>query len=153
VDGQTAAWINRGRSGVHAVALAITLTAMWGCATGVKPNPTINKANAEVGKIRYEQYCTPCHGPGGGPGTAKYRSTGEPVDLRTYVERNGGTFPAAQWIAVTQDVNPGGVHADVWNTIQKYNMSMSLSNDDSDAKGVLAMIANYIMSVQVPTKK
>src|SRR5690242_11269397 len=72
----------------------------------------IDRALAEGGKVRYAQYCTPCHGEGGAPAKAS-------VDLRTYVARHGGKFPAADWLSIIADARPGSVHADVWDRIRK----------------------------------
>ena len=99
----------------------------------------------EAGKVWYEQYCSPCHGAGGAPGTAVAKATQKPVDLRTYVNRHGGKFPVADWIAVTQEVNPGGTHVPVWNAIKRQQTGPA---PEAAARGILASIARYVRSIQ-----
>jgi hypothetical protein len=94
---------------------------------------------AESGKVRYAQYCTPCHGGGGAPGKAA-------VDLRTYVARHGGKFPAADWLSIIADTRPGSVHADVWERIRR---DQTGSADESVvARGIVGQIARYVNSIQ-----
>jgi hypothetical protein len=104
------------------------------------------KVQAAAGKQWYDKFCTPCHGPGGQPGTAVSRANKQPVDLRTYVKRNGGKFPVGRWIQVVQDVNPGGVHADVWQSIM--NSQTGMISNETAARGILASIASYVRSIQ-----
>src|SRR6266481_3938459 len=72
----------------------------------------LQQAHAAAGRVWYEKYCTSCHGQGGGPGSAVYRGSDRPVDLRTYVKRNNGIFPAVEWIAVVEHVDLSSPHAD-----------------------------------------
>jgi len=78
----------------------------------------LQQAHAAAGRVWYEKYCTSCHGQGGGPGSAVYRGSDRPVDLRTYVKRNNGIFPAVEWIAVVEHVDLSSPHADVWERIR-----------------------------------
>ncbi len=50
----------------------------------------LHQAHVAAGRVWYDKYCTPCHGPGGGPGSAVYRVGDKPVDLRRYVARHQG---------------------------------------------------------------
>src|SRR5262249_43538016 len=97
------------------VAVAIALAP----GTRVRAEDEIDQSLSAAGKVHYDRYCTPCHGAGGAPGKAVSSSTKQPVDLRTYVERHGGTFPAADWLAVLADARPGGPHAAVWRSIRQ----------------------------------
>jgi mono/diheme cytochrome c family protein len=106
----------------------------------------IDEALSGAGKVWYEKYCMPCHGPGGAPGEAVSRATEEPVDLRTYVARHGGKFPASDWLAVIADARPGSVHAKVWRAIS--DAQPGAAGKDTAARGVLGSIARYVMSVQ-----
>jgi hypothetical protein len=81
----------------------------------------------------------------GAPGKAVFRATNE-LDLRTYVQRHDGTFPAHDWLAVIADARPGGEHAKVWRTIQQAQAGSV--GKDAAARGVLGSIARYIVSVQ-----
>jgi hypothetical protein len=96
--------------------------------------------------VWYEKYCMPCHGAGGAPGEAVYGATKEPVDLRTYVQRHGGKFPANEWLAVIADIRPGGPHAKVWRTIEQ--AQGGVAGKEAAARGVLGSIARYVVSVQ-----
>jgi len=106
----------------------------------------LDEALSKAGKVWYDKYCTPCHGPGGAPATAVATATKQPVDLRTYVKRHGGKFPTSDWIAIIADTRPASVHADVWDTI-KQAQAGSLENDAA-ARGVVSAIARYVNSIQ-----
>ena len=126
------------------VSLAITLAA--GLGGRALAADQIDDALSSAGKVWYDKYCTPCHGPGGAPGTAVYRATKQPVDLRTYVQSHGGKFPAADWLAVIADRRPGSVHAPVWETIKKSQGGRV--QEEAAARGVVGSIARYIISIQ-----
>jgi len=105
----------------------------------------IDQALKQAGEAAYTRFCTPCHGPGGAPGTAVSRQDKKPIDLRTYVARNGGTFPAGLWLAMITDPNPKLIHARVWDRIRR---AQSGANPNSSARGVVAQIARYVNSIQ-----
>jgi len=106
----------------------------------------LQKAHSEAGRIWYEQYCMPCHGQGGAPGSAVYPADKEAVDLRVYVKRHGGQFPAGQWFAVVLGPQPGLTHhTDVWNKIKSQYRGGS---GNTVARGIVASIAQYVISVQ-----
>ena len=107
----------------------------------------IDDALAGAGKGWYDKYCTSCHGPGGAPGKAVSTATKQPVDLRNYMERHGGKFPAADWLAVITDARPSSVHADVWETIQREQTGPA---QDATSRGIVGSIARYIRSIQKP---
>jgi len=100
----------------------------------------IDRVLEEGGKVRYQQYCTACHGPNGEPGSAK-------TDLRTYVKRHGGKFPAADWLAVIADTRPASPHTAVWERIRADQINTS---GDVAARGVVGQIARYVRSIQTP---
>jgi pyruvate/2-oxoglutarate dehydrogenase complex dihydrolipoamide acyltransferase (E2) component len=102
----------------------------------------IDDALSGAGKVWYDKYCTPCHGPGG----AVSRATKQPVDLRTYVARHGGKFPAADLLAVIADTRPASVHSAVWERIQKGQTGAVVN--EAAARGVVGLIARYIVSIQ-----
>ncbi|HXJ33842.1 MAG TPA: hypothetical protein VMS22_07340 [Candidatus Eisenbacteria bacterium] len=111
----------------------------------------IDQAHVAAGRVWYDKYCTPCHGPGGGPGSAVYRRTDGKVDLRRYVARNNGLFPAHEWIAVVEHVDLTSPHAEVWEQIrhaQAGSTQAGTSSQGAAARGVVALIADYIISVQ-----
>jgi mono/diheme cytochrome c family protein len=127
-----------------AVALAIALIA--GLPDGVRTADEFEKIQAEAGREWYDEYCTPCHGAAGAPGSAMYPNTKKPVDLRDYVARNGGRFPAERWINVVTTDNPTLVHTDVWRRIRK-SQGSSISSDVT-GRAVVASIAYYVRSIQ-----
>lgn len=110
----------------------------------------VDQALNEGGKVAYERYCTPCHGPGGAPGTA-VTSNSEPVDLRTIVAANGGKFPAGRWLSAITNPNPGRTHTQVWEQIRRDQTGTGGANVGA-ARGVVAQIARYINSVQAQPK-
>ena len=128
------------------VAYLVLLLAATG-ATHARAEDDITRVLVEAGKARYGQYCMPCHGAGGAPGDAVHADSKKPVDLRTYVERNGGSFPTAQWLAVFEDVNPGSPHARVWDRIQQ-GQRVGVSANRAAARAIVGQIARYIASVQ-----
>jgi mono/diheme cytochrome c family protein len=134
---------SRSRPSVPLAALAIALAV--GMSGRALADP-IDDALSNAGKTWYAKYCTPCHGPGGAPGDAIASATKKPVDLRTYVKNHGGKFPAAEWLQVIEDVRPGGVHAPVWEDIQR--AQAGTPGADSAARGVLGSIARYVNSIQ-----
>ena len=114
--------------------------------TRARAEDQIDQSLSEAGKVHYDRYCTPCHGAGGAPGKAVFSSTKQPVDLRTYVQRHGGTFPAADWLAVLADARPGGPHAAVWRSIRQAQSGTTGSS--AAARGIVGQIARYVMSIQ-----
>jgi hypothetical protein len=137
------------RSGVtqatfRSVALGIAFVVGMGSQALAADN--IDEALSSAGKVWYAKYCTPCHGSGGAPGDAVSSATKKPVDLRTYVQRHGGKFPAADWLAIIADTRPGSVHAPVWETIRKAQVGMV--EDEAAARGVVSSIARYVNSIQ-----
>jgi mono/diheme cytochrome c family protein len=105
----------------------------------------IDQALNQSGEVAYQRFCTPCHGAAGAPGTAVSTTDKKPIDLRNYVAANGGTFPPSAWLAAITDPNPKLTHARVWERIRR---AQSGANPNSSARGVVAQIARYIMSVQ-----
>ena len=97
------------------------------------------------GGIWYEQYCTPCHGPGGAPGSAVFVATKQPVDLRTYVQRHGGKFPAGDWLMVVMAEPLQNPHTEIW---QRIRQDEGGANSEIGARGKVRSIADYILSIQ-----
>ncbi len=120
------------------IAFTITVAGL-AVATPVWARDAIDQALSENGKMQYERYCTSCHGPGGAPGS------GSKADLRGYVARHGGKFPAARWLAIIADTQPGNVHTAVWESIRK---DQGTSNVDVSARAIVGQIARYVISIQ-----
>ena len=130
------------------VALSVALAGIGGRALAADD---IDDALSNAGKVWYDKYCTPCHGPGGAPGSgagaAVARATKQPVDLRTYVKSHGGKFPAADWLAVIADTRPASVHTEVWEKIKDAQAGMV--QNEAAARGVVGSIARYVNSIQI----
>ena len=127
-----------------AVGLAIALIA--GLPEGVRAADDLEKIQAEAGRQWYDKYCTPCHGAAGAPGSATFADGKKLVDLRDYVARNGGRFPAERWISVVATENPGQIHTEVWRTIRD-SQGTSISSDVA-GRAVVVSIAYYVRSIQ-----
>ncbi len=132
---------------VRVMAFLVVFGGAWVVPNRVRAEDELQKARSEAGQIWYEAYCTPCHGKGGAPGSATYPKTNEPVDLRTYVQRNGGKFPAGEWIAIVGGSPRSPIHTDVWEKIRRKHQT-SAASGDAAARGIVVSIAEYIMSVQ-----
>ena len=140
--------ISRAWVAIGVMALVATLGAGWVLPNCVRAEDELQKAHGEAGRIWYEQYCMPCHGQGGAPGSAVYPDSKQPVDLRTYDQRHGGKFPAGRWFSVVFGPQPGLTHhTDVWNKI-KSQYETSAPTGDTVARGIVASIAQYVISVQ-----
>lgn len=98
------------------------------------------------GRIWYEKYCTPCHGPGGAPGKAVFKTSKEPVDLRTYVQRHGGTFPSGDWLSVVFAETPHNPHTAIWDRLRRDENSAG--GNETTARAKVRSIADYIVSIQ-----
>jgi hypothetical protein len=81
-----------------------------------------------------------------GPGSAVYRVGDKPVDLRRYVERHQGQFPAYEWIAVVEHVDLTSPHADVWEQIRTAQAGTSAQGRRRAESS--CWIADHIISVQ-----
>jgi len=115
-------------------------------APGAEAEDSLGEAQAAAGRAWYDKYCTQCHGPGGAPGSAVYPDTNEKVDLRRYVARHGGRFPAGEWIAVVEQTEARAPHAEVWREILEAQPQTMARRPV--ARGVVVLIAEYIKSVQ-----
>jgi len=131
---------------IRVTVLAAVLGAGWVVPNHVQAQDEVQKARVEAGRVWYEKYCVPCHGAGGAPGKAVYRANKQPVDLRSYVQRHGGAFPAADWIAAVYNPNPAGTHSKVWENLKRAQGAGQ--HPEFGARGVVAVIADYIISVQ-----
>ena len=132
------------RPGFQLVALAIAVAV--GMCGKVSAADEVDEALSRAGKVWYDKYCAPCHGPGGAPGNAVASATKRPVDLRTYVKGHGGKFPAADWLAIIADTRPASVHAPVWDTIKQ--AQAGALEGDAAARGIVSAIARYVNSIQ-----
>lgn len=132
---------------IRVMVLVVALGAGWVLPDRARAEDELQKALGEAGRGWYEQYCTPCHGKGGAPGSAVYPNSKQPIDLRTYVQRHGGTFPAGDWFAIVAGSPRSPVHSEVWEKIREQHRGSGPSADAA-ARGIVASIARYIISLQ-----
>jgi mono/diheme cytochrome c family protein len=132
---------------IRVMAFLVALGGGWVVPNRARAEDELQKARTEAGHIWYDKYCTPCHGKGGAPGSAAYPKTKEPVDLRTYVQRHGGKFPAGEWIAIVAGSPQSPVHSEVWEKIRRQHQT-STASGSAEARGIVASIAEYVISVQ-----
>jgi len=133
---------------IRVMVLVVALGGGWVLPNRARAEDELRKAQAEAGQVWYEQYCRPCHGKDGAPGSAVYPDSKQPVDLRVYVQRHGGKFPAGDWLAVVFGPQPGRTHhSAIWQKVRTQHQMPSASGD-AVARGIVASIADYIISVQ-----
>jgi mono/diheme cytochrome c family protein len=132
---------------IRVMVLIVALTGVWVIPNCARAEDQLQKAHSEAGRVWYDQYCMPCHGKGGTPGTAVYPDNKQPVDLRVYVKRHGGKFPAGRWFTVVFGPQTGNVHSEAWEKIRKEYQGAGPSGD-AVARGIVASIADYVVSVQ-----
>jgi hypothetical protein len=151
-----------GATSMERIVTGVAVVVIVGCAASLRSYAGDEGQDARVqwGKLSYDSYCTPCHGAGGTPGSAVFAATKKPIDLRTYAQRNGGTFPSWKWWDVTFSPQPGAVHTEVWDRIrndqrESKDGKTDLSREgkrDITARGVVANIEMYVMSIQNKNK-
>ena len=132
---------------IRVMAFVVALGAGWVVPNCAQAEDELQKALSEAGRIWYDKYCTPCHGKGGAPGSAVYPDSKQPVDLRTYVQRHGGKFPAGEWIAIVAGSPRSPVHSEVWEKIRRQHQT-SAPSGVAEARGIVASIAEYVISLQ-----
>ena len=127
---------------------ALTVVLIVGCLAPLRSyaGEEVRDARVEKGKLSYEKYCTSCHGADGAQGSAVFAATKQPIDLRTFAERNGGTFPTGKWWSVAFDPEPRNVHAKVWERI--HNDQRDTVERDAMTRGMIVNIEDYVISIQ-----
>jgi len=144
------------------IVTGVAVLAIVGCVTSLPSyaGGEAQDARIQKGTLYYAEYCTPCHGAGGTPGSAVFAATKKPIDLRTYQQRNGGSFPSGKWWAVTFNPQASAVHTGVWEKIRnnqsktedgKTDLSREIERDIT-GRGVVANIEMYVMSIQKKSK-
>src|SRR5512139_2639163 len=93
--GHSCCQLRREETSMKQIVSGLAVMVIIGCLTPLRSSAgdEVRDARIEKGKLWYDKYCTPCHGPGGAPGSAVFPATKKPVDLRTIAQRNGGNFP------------------------------------------------------------
>ncbi len=132
------------------IVIGLAVVLIVGCLTLLRSyaEAEVQDGRVQNGKLSYDKYCTPCHGAGGAPGSAVFQATKKPVDLRTYVHRNGGRFPTGKWWDVVFSSQPSGVHGKTWQRVRNDQTAATEVERDIAARGVAANIEFYVMSIQ-----
>jgi hypothetical protein len=132
---------------IRVMALVVALGGVWVVPNCARAEDELQKVLSEAGRVWYDKYCVSCHGAGGAPGKAVYPDSKQPVDLRVYVQRHGGKFPVGNWLSVVSGPPTSRVHSEVWETIRKQHRT-SVPTGEFEARGIVASIAEYVISVQ-----
>ena len=142
------------RKTMKPIVTGLAIVVIVGCLAPLRSyaGDEVQDARVQKGKLWYDKYCTPCHGAGGAPGSAVFAATKKPIDLRTYVQRNGGRFPSAKWWDLVFSSQPRGVHAKVWQRIRNDQSETDEVERDIAARGVVANIEFYVASIQNKNK-
>ncbi|HVO23789.1 MAG TPA: cytochrome c [Candidatus Margulisiibacteriota bacterium] len=132
----------------------LALVLIIGCLTPPQSyaGDEVQDARVKQGKLWYDKYCTPCHGPGGAPGSAVFPTTKKPIDLRTISERNGGEFPSMKWWELIFSSHPSGVHGKAWERVRSDQTETGEGARDMAAHSVVANIERYVESIQKKNK-
>jgi hypothetical protein len=141
-ESKSRAWVS-----IRVMVLVVALGGAWVVPNRARAEDELQKARSEAGRVWYDKYCTPCHGAGGAPGKAVYPDSKQPVDLRVYVQRHGGKFPAGNWLSVVSGSPTNRIHSEVWGKIRRQHQT-SAASGNIEARGIVASIAEYVMSVQ-----
>jgi hypothetical protein len=138
------------RTGGHRCALGVIATLVTLISCCVDPSRAgaqeSSSSTPGYGHIWYEKYCTPCHGVGGAPGSAVFVTSKQPVDLRTYVQRHGGKFPAGEWLMVVVAEPLHNPHTEVLQRIRHDEGGGTSS--EAAVRARVRSIADYILSIQ-----
>lgn len=114
----------------------------------------VSSAQGEsVGKARFEQYCSSCHGTDAkGDGPLVTLLTTKPADLTQLAKKNAGKFPG---IKVMRDIDGrdtirahGTSDMPVWGLNFKAAGTTSSHTGESAARGVAQEIVQYLESIQ-----
>ncbi len=136
--------LGRRRCAIRVIATAATLTVC--CVDRSRAGAQDQQSlPTDSGRTAYEKYCTPCHGPGGAPGSAVFVASKQPIDLRTYVQRQGGKFPTGDWLSVVFGQPPHNPHTAIWERMRR---DESGTGSQTGARGKVRSIADYILSIQ-----
>ncbi|HVB80206.1 MAG TPA: c-type cytochrome [Candidatus Binataceae bacterium] len=116
--------------------------------------PGISSAQGKpVGKARFEQYCSSCHGTDAkGDGPLAILLTKKPIDLTQLAKNNGGKFPG---IKVMRDIDGrdtvrghGTSDMPVWGVNFKAAGARSSHVAESATRGMAQEIVEYIKTIQ-----
>lgn len=117
--------------------------------------PGVSSAQGEPnGKVRFEQYCSSCHGTDGkGDGPVANLLTTKPVDLTQLAKNNAGKFPGTKVMREIDGRDTVRAHGmsdmPVWGVNFKAAGTRSSHTAESATRGVAQEIVQYIETIQV----
>jgi len=133
----------RTRTTSFAVLVAASVWALYGVAF----------AQDDVGKARFEQYCSGCHGTDGkGDGPLANLLTEKPVDLTQLAKNNAGQFPGTKVLRGIDGRDTIRAHGPsdmpIWGVNFKQAGARSSHTAESATRGVAQEIVQYIQTIQ-----
>jgi mono/diheme cytochrome c family protein len=132
---------------------AISFTALAAAAL-IWVTPGISSAQGEpVGKARFEQYCSGCHGTDGkGDGPLANLLTVKPADLTQLAKNNAGNFPGTKVMRAIDGRDTIRAHGTsdmpIWGVNFKAAGTRSSHTGESTTRGVAQEIVQYIQTIQ-----
>jgi mono/diheme cytochrome c family protein len=124
-------------------------------AAPAQPIP-VDRTLAELGEPQFKAYCASCHGlrgRGDGPAAGSLRTP--PADLTRIAARRGGSFPDGEIAQKIDGRFTIGAHGSrempVWGEVFSQGIPDS-STAESVARGKVAVIVEYLKTLQVPAQ-
>ena len=142
-------------------ATSLGLGLLAGCKTShamphypVTTNAVPDTEDTQPGKVLYLQNCSACHGAGGhGDGPSAIAFCLPPPDLTRIAERNGGTFPYGEIVAVIGGERAIDAHGfrkmPVWGDVfQQSAQRAGVAEAQEVADGNLLVLASWLEEIQ-----
>lgn len=135
------------RSGLIALAV-LAFGAVGGSARAADEEKTV----ADVGREKFQQYCSSCHGvEGKGNGAFAEYLKAPPPDLTTIAMRRGGTFPETEVAQIIDGRKPMAAHGTaempIWG--QRFvDAAPSGQGTQASARGQIILLVAYLRSIQ-----
>jgi hypothetical protein len=141
---------------VLCLALAAGIGAsLWAAAAAAQPIP-VDRTLAELGAPQFRTFCASCHGAqgrGDGPAAGSLRTP--PADLTRIAARRGGRFPDGEIAQKIDGRFELGAHGSrempVWGEVFSQGIPES-GTAESVARGKVAVLVEYLKSLQVPAQ-
>lgn len=116
--------------------------------------PAISFAqDSPIGKARYEQYCSGCHGVDGkGDGPLANLLTVKPADLTSLAKANAGNFPGTKVLRAIDGRDTIRAHGTsdmpIWGVNFKAAGTRSSHTRESASRGMAQEIVQYVQTIQ-----
>jgi len=128
--------------------VALTATVLLCALSGVS-----SAQGGPIGKARFEQYCSGCHGTDGkGDGPLANLLTAKPADLTQLAKNNAGKFPGTKVMRSIDGRDTIRAHGTsdmpIWGTSFKVGGSRGSHTSESASRGAAQEIVQYIQTIQ-----